>query len=539
MAEEADDALPDPTAEEDTPSAVDEESKKRSLHAAIFGDDDDSDDDNLPTLTREDKLQQILAAAKEKKQAAAKKGKGKGKTKAADTAPPRKRLKQGAPAPGSGGGGTSAAGAGAADSEEGEQAAGVPDGGFREEGEDGVAPVYDSEDSEEEGGGKVLEAVEEGGKHDLDNILQKMKGRRGQIVRSREELKQEVLSLQQRMDTAAERDDAACRSGGCEPAVNKVAMLPEVLRMLGKRHLHEVMIDQGMLTTLASWLKPMPDGSLVSLQIRSDLLKALAVLEIDETVLGSLRSSGLGKYVRLYSLHQRETQPNRKQANALVEKWKRPIFGSSMAYSAAEVPQLEGRSATELLASVEVRRTHANSHPHLHSTRPPQPPPPRPPRLTCGACVCVSGRVGRGADRRQVASLRHVSKGCASSAQDVPAFRPATCTLPPSLVLSLSSPHLSPRSLQARLDAPVEEEADSYKAKAEGKTQGGTRVPRPIGMDFKAQPAARVAPLPSAKYTKESTKGKLQEKMMGAKKKKGVSSQAMSVSLEGRGLDRI
>jgi hypothetical protein len=93
--------------------------------------------------------------------------------------------------------------------------------------------------------------------------------------------------------------------------------------------------------------------------------------------------------------------------------------------------------------------------------------------------------------------------------------------------------------LQARLDAPASEEADAYKAKAEGKTQGGTRVPRPIGMDFKAQPTAKVAPLPSAKYAKESTKGKLQEKMMGAKKKKGVSSQAMSVSLEGRGLDRI
>ena len=64
-------------------------------------------------------------------------------------------------------------------------------------------------------------------------------------------------------------------------------------------------------------------------------------------------------------------------------------------------------------------------------------------------------------------------------------------------------------------------------------------MPRPIGMDFKAQPTARVAPLPSTKYGKESTKGKLQEKMLGARKKKGTSNQAMSLSLEGRGLDRI
>ena len=89
-------------------------------------------------------------------------------------------------------------------------------------------------------------------------------------------------------------------------------------------------------------------------QVRIDLLRSLALLEVDETVLGSLRSSGLGKFVRLYSLHQKETAANKKQANALVEKWKRPIFGSSMAYSAAEVPVFEGRSAAELLASAEV-----------------------------------------------------------------------------------------------------------------------------------------------------------------------------------------
>jgi len=425
---------------------MDEETKKRSLHAAIFGDESDSEDEDLPSLSRpvDDKVQKILAAAKEKKQTAAKKDKGKGKARAkgGDAAPPRKRLKKAGPAGDGAGGAEGSSGAGTA-AEGDDEGAGVADGGFREDGEAGAAPVYDSEDSEAEGGG--MEAVEAGGKHDLDNILQKMKGRRGQIVRSREMLVQEVLALQQQMEASAERDDDACRSGGGEPAVNKVALLPAVIRMLGKRHLHEVMIDQGMLTTLAMWLKPMPDGSLVSLQVRTDLLRALAILEVDETVLGSLRSSGLGKYVRLYSLHKKENPPNRRLALALVEKWKRPIFGSSMAYSVAEVPALEGRSATELLAKAE-----------------------------------------------------------------------------------------------ARLAAPPEEvdEVGATRRK-EGKTQNGTRVPRPIGMDFKAQPVAKVSLLPSARYTKESTKGRLQEKMAGAKKKKGTSSQAMTVSLEGRGLDKL
>ncbi|EOD22574.1 hypothetical protein EMIHUDRAFT_458126, partial [Emiliania huxleyi CCMP1516] len=126
-------------------------------------------------------------------------------------------------------------------------------------------------------------------------MLTKLKPRRGKIVRSREALTQEVVELQQQMEAAAERDDDA------------VALLPEVVTMLNKRHMQEVLIDQGMLTTLAMWLKPMPDGSLVSLQVRTDLLRVLGLLEVDETVLGSLRSSSLGKYARLYSLSTRRS----------------------------------------------------------------------------------------------------------------------------------------------------------------------------------------------------------------------------------------
>lgn len=55
------------------------------------------------------------------------------------------------------------------------------------------------------------------------------------------------------------------------------------------------MIDHGMLSTIARWLRPMPDGSLVSAPVRKTLLQALTRFDIDETVLGSLRSSGLGK----------------------------------------------------------------------------------------------------------------------------------------------------------------------------------------------------------------------------------------------------
>ena len=58
------------------------------------------------------------------------------------------------------------------------------------------------------------------------------------------------------------------------------------------------------------------------------------------------RSSGIGKMVRLLTVHNKETRENKKLAQALMEKWTRPIFGSSMQYSAAQVaPRGRARSA--------------------------------------------------------------------------------------------------------------------------------------------------------------------------------------------------
>ena len=52
-------------------------------------------------------------------------------------------------------------------------------------------------------------------------------------------------------------------------------MVSEVESMLRKKQYHEIMIDNQMLSTLARWLRPMPDGSLVSLQVRRALLSSL------------------------------------------------------------------------------------------------------------------------------------------------------------------------------------------------------------------------------------------------------------------------
>ena len=217
-------------------------------------------------------------------------------------------------------------------------------------GQQDPAPGDDAESEYEEEEAGALEAIEEGGKHDLDHIIKNMKKRRGGIQRSREALVADVQDIQMRMDVAAQADDDACTAEVPAPAVHKVSMLPDVVNMLRKRHMHEIMIDLGMLSNLSHWLRPMPDGSLVSLQIRTQLLNHLKQLEVDETVLGSLRSSGIGKFVKMYSLHPRETAANKHAARYLIEKWSRPIFQTSVTFAATEVPKVVPiKTAADLL----------------------------------------------------------------------------------------------------------------------------------------------------------------------------------------------
>ena len=63
------------------------------------------------------------------------------------------------------------------------------------------------------------------------------------------------------------------------------------------------------------------------------------------------------------------------------------------------------------------------------------------------------------------------------------------------------------------------------------------RVPRPMGMDFQMLPASAAQPLPSSKYAKDSIKGRLSDRILNGKRK--ASTQAVTLSVEGRTLDRL
>ena len=145
------------------------------------------------------------------------------------------------------------------------------------------------------------------------------KRRRGQIYRPPAELDAEVEKLLTRMHEAALADNAAVVQR--QPAVAKIAMLGEMKRTCGKAHLHEKLVDAGIFRTLSIWLQPTKSGSLVSLEIRSAVLQTLLQFKIDSEMIEALTQSGVGKYVKLLSLHDKETAQNKRLAQRIVEKW--------------------------------------------------------------------------------------------------------------------------------------------------------------------------------------------------------------------------
>jgi len=105
--------------------------------------------------------------------------------------------------------------------------------------------------------------------------------------------------------------------------------------------------------------------------------------------------------------------------------------------------------------------------------------------------------------------------------------------------VQVAVPRHTPHEMRAMQDGRTAETSPRVDEPGQArKTGGGARVPRPVGMDFSLQPASSAQPLPSSKYHKESSRGKLQERMLG-KRSKGGSTQAVTLSVEGRTLDRL
>ena len=235
------------------------------------------------------------------------------------------------------------------------------------------------------------------------------------------------------------------------------------------------MLDRGVLERLRKWIEPSP-GALVNLHVRSGVLNALNMFEVDigtrlghraphtvaappltpllhhpqvdDVLQSALRTSQVGRYVKLLSVHPKETPQNRRLATALVEKWLRRIFGNSAEFRSSDVPMYRPKQAPK----------------DLHAMR------------DAGAAAGAPSKKDDEANANLQFSRQGLDKGI---------------------------------------------------------------IPRPIGMDFSAQPESTATAAASSKYAKESVKGRLSERFTNNQRGKTKTTQAATLSIEGRGVDRV
>eukprot|EP00964_Phaeocystis_antarctica_P063922 scaffold38396_cov65-Phaeocystis_antarctica.AAC.5 len=217
--------------------AEEPEEDQRALHAKIFGDDDSDAED-----------EEYVAPVEETS----------GKKRLQKTKPSSSKKRRSAPDAD-----TMAA--------EGARLEAESDARKRPKEKKGDDPDNDSVNGEE--------AIEEGGKKDVDTMMGR-KTRGGKKDYTRQECVDVTAEILDKMEKAADQDEDALAETPPKPAVAKTQMMPEVHEFMRKRQYHETMIDNGFLSTLARWLKPTNDGSLVSLTVRTGLLKSLELIEV-------------------------------------------------------------------------------------------------------------------------------------------------------------------------------------------------------------------------------------------------------------------
>jgi transcription factor SPN1 len=149
----------------------------------------------------------------------------------------------------------------------------------------------------------------------------------------------EIEEMRNRMRNAAERDNEA-RSQG-RPAMNKLAMLPEVVSLLNRNNaIRHSLVDPeiNLLESVGFFLEPLSDGSLPAYNIQRELFAALARLPVNKD---SLIASGIGKVALFYTRSKKAEDSIRKAAERLVSDWMRPILKRSDDYRKREVASAE------------------------------------------------------------------------------------------------------------------------------------------------------------------------------------------------------
>jgi hypothetical protein len=186
----------------------------------------------------------------------------------------------------------------------------------------------------------------------FDQVVEESKSRKRRTDFDPEAVDEAVNSLLQRMFAAYQEDLELMKEN--QPATKKLLLLKDVVSMASKKIFQKPLMDNGFLSQLKNWLSPLSDGSLPSSNLRNDLYVLLQTLPtefVDEplnsrsksnehvdniSLLEYLRESedehgeGLGKV--LMNLWRKENVQFKPMLRDIIERWARPLFGSSTDY---------------------------------------------------------------------------------------------------------------------------------------------------------------------------------------------------------------
>ncbi|KAF2840409.1 hypothetical protein M501DRAFT_1002761 [Patellaria atrata CBS 101060] len=149
---------------------------------------------------------------------------------------------------------------------------------------------------------------------------------------------EEIQDMRKRMGDAAAADLAARERG--EPAMLKLRMLPEVISLLSRRTIQNSIVDpdNNLMEGVRFFLEPLSDGSMPAYNIQRELFAALEKLPITKD---TLIASGLGKVVHFYTKSPKVEANIKRQADRLVNEWKRPILRRTDDYRKKEFKEAE------------------------------------------------------------------------------------------------------------------------------------------------------------------------------------------------------
>ena len=90
------------------------------------------------------------------------------------------------------------------------------------------------------------------------------------------------------------------------------------------------LLDLDLLVVAGTWAKPLPNGKLGNVTVRSKLLQAIGKMQGENGVTAhDLKRSNFGKVIMSLYMHKSETPELKRQHKDLIEQWSRPIFNKS------------------------------------------------------------------------------------------------------------------------------------------------------------------------------------------------------------------